>query len=96
MFIVIKIVSINFASVGLIGCIICPNQFSRVNQNGFSLILFAWDRVGDKTVEILLLSAFKIRYKEILTKAYTAAYTATSKFLTLLTKEETNCESFSC
>ncbi|XVF24125.1 hypothetical protein REPUB_Repub13aG0100300 [Reevesia pubescens] len=46
--------------------------------------------VGDKTVEILLLSAFKIRYKEILTKAYTAAYTATSKFLTLLTREETN------
>ncbi|WRX12124.1 hypothetical protein QQP08_004611 [Theobroma cacao] len=47
-------------------------------------------KVGDKTVEVLLLSAFKIRYKEILTKAYTAAYTAASKFLTLLTKEETN------
>ncbi|GLT92971.1 hypothetical protein SLE2022_107800 [Rubroshorea leprosula] len=46
--------------------------------------------VGDKTIEILLLSAFKIRYKEILTKAYTAAYTATSKVLTLLTREETN------
>ncbi|EOY17794.1 Uncharacterized protein TCM_042513 [Theobroma cacao] len=44
------------------------------------------DRVGDKTVEVLLLSAFKITYKGILTKAYTA----TSKFLTLLTKEETN------
>ncbi|OMP05553.1 GINS complex, subunit Psf3 [Corchorus capsularis] len=46
--------------------------------------------VGDKTVEVLLLSAFKIRYKEILTKVYTAAHTETSKFLTLLTKEETN------
>ncbi|KAK8487242.1 hypothetical protein V6N13_062729 [Hibiscus sabdariffa] len=46
--------------------------------------------VGDKTIEILLLSAFKIRYKEILTKAYTAVFTTTSKFLTLLTKEETN------
>ncbi|TYJ06342.1 hypothetical protein E1A91_A12G226900v1 [Gossypium mustelinum] len=48
--------------------------------------------VGDKTIEILLLSAFKIRYKEILTKAYTAAYTTASKFLTLLTKEESNSQ----
>ncbi|KAB2074154.1 hypothetical protein ES319_A07G133700v1, partial [Gossypium barbadense] len=46
--------------------------------------------VGDKAIEILLLSAFKIRYKEILIKAYSAAYTMASKFLTLLTKEESN------
>ncbi|KAG8490431.1 hypothetical protein CXB51_013630 [Gossypium anomalum] len=62
---------------------------SRPSKSNWSnKIVSNW--VGDKTIEILLLSAFKIRYKEILTKAYTAAYTTASKFLTLLTKEESN------
>ncbi|KAM7262818.1 hypothetical protein ACFE04_000501 [Oxalis oulophora] len=46
--------------------------------------------VGDKTLGFLLLSAFKIRYKEILTKAHTAAYVTASKIWSLLTKEESN------
>ncbi|GAV85605.1 Sld5 domain-containing protein [Cephalotus follicularis] len=46
--------------------------------------------VGDRTLGFLLLSAFKIRYKDILTKAHTAAFAAASKFFALLTKEETN------
>ncbi|MBA0569015.1 hypothetical protein Golob_006479, partial [Gossypium lobatum] len=67
-----------------LGCLASrPSKSNRSNK-----IVSNW--VGDKTIEILLLSAFKIRYKEILTKAYTAAYTTASKFLTLLTKEESN------
>jgi GINS complex subunit 3 len=50
------------------------------------------DRVADRTIGALLLSAFKSRYKEVLTKAHTAAYPAASKHLTILTKEETHCE----
>ncbi|KAJ7959654.1 DNA replication complex GINS protein PSF3-like [Quillaja saponaria] len=46
--------------------------------------------VGDRTIGFLLLSAFKSRYKEVLTKAHTAALTATSRFSMILTKEETS------
>ncbi|KAF7816480.1 DNA replication complex GINS protein PSF3-like [Senna tora] len=46
--------------------------------------------VGDRTIGFLLLSAFKNRYKEVLTKAHTAAFTAASKFWSILTKEEIN------
>jgi hypothetical protein len=49
-------------------------------------------RVGARNIGPLLLSAFKSRYKEVLTKAHTAAFTAASKNLTILTKEETDCE----
>ncbi|PPS16937.1 hypothetical protein GOBAR_AA03640 [Gossypium barbadense] len=68
-----------------LGCL--ASRHSKSNWT--NKIVSNW--VGDKTIEILLLSTFKIRYKEILTKAYTAAYTTASKFLTLLTKEESNC-----
>ena len=50
------------------------------------------NRVGDKTIALLLLAAFQTRYKEVLIKAQTAAMTVAPKFLTLLTKEETKCE----
>lgn len=46
--------------------------------------------VGDRTIGFLLLSAFKNRYKEVLTKAHTAAIAAGSKFWTILTNEEIN------
>ncbi|MED6170515.1 hypothetical protein PIB30_031751 [Stylosanthes scabra] len=46
--------------------------------------------VSDRTIGFLLLSAFKSRYKEVLTKAHTAAFAAGSKFWTILTKEEIN------
>ncbi|XP_028793822.1 DNA replication complex GINS protein PSF3 [Neltuma alba] len=46
--------------------------------------------VGDRTIGFLLLSAFKNRYKEILTKAHSAAISAASKFWSILTKEEIN------
>ncbi|CAH8384806.1 unnamed protein product [Eruca vesicaria subsp. sativa] len=46
--------------------------------------------VADRTIGILLSTAFKIRYKERLTKVYTAAHITASTFLPLLTKEETN------
>ncbi|XP_057439206.1 DNA replication complex GINS protein PSF3-like isoform X1 [Lotus japonicus] len=46
--------------------------------------------VGDRTIGFLLLSAFKSRYKEVLTKAHTAAFATGSKFWTILTKEEIN------
>ncbi|KAJ0101420.1 hypothetical protein Patl1_06610 [Pistacia atlantica] len=49
--------------------------------------------VGDRTIGKMLLSTFQMRYKDILTKAHTVAYAMASKFLTVLTKEETNlCE----
>ncbi|XP_058005316.1 DNA replication complex GINS protein PSF3-like [Hevea brasiliensis] len=44
----------------------------------------------DKTIGLLLSYAFRIRYKEVLYKAHTTAFAAASKFLALLTKEETN------
>lgn len=50
------------------------------------------DRVGDRTIGKMLLSTFQMRYKDILTKAHTAAHAVASKFLAVLTKEETNCE----
>ena len=50
------------------------------------------DRVGDRTIGSLLLQAFLSRYKEVLSKAHTAASTPVPKVLTLLTKEETNCK----
>ncbi|KAK7390559.1 hypothetical protein VNO78_25868 [Psophocarpus tetragonolobus] len=46
--------------------------------------------VDDRTIGFLLLSAFKSRYKEILTKAHTVTFAAGSKFWTILTKEEIN------
>ncbi|XP_054789250.1 DNA replication complex GINS protein PSF3-like [Prosopis cineraria] len=46
--------------------------------------------VGDRTIGFLLLSAFKNRYKEILTKAHSASFSAASKFWSILTKEEVN------
>ncbi|CAL0329101.1 unnamed protein product [Lupinus luteus] len=46
--------------------------------------------VADRTIGFLLLSAFKSRYKEVLTKAHTASFEAGSKFWTILTKEEIN------
>ncbi|XP_014495563.1 DNA replication complex GINS protein PSF3-like isoform X1 [Vigna radiata var. radiata] len=46
--------------------------------------------VGDRTIGFLLLSAFKSRYKEILTKAHSVAFAAGSKFWSILTKEEIN------
>ncbi|TKY47539.1 DNA replication complex GINS protein PSF3 [Spatholobus suberectus] len=46
--------------------------------------------VGDRTIGFLLLSAFKSRYKEIVTKAHSVAFAAGSKFWTILTKEEIN------
>ncbi|KAL6326509.1 hypothetical protein AAG906_008371 [Vitis piasezkii] len=46
--------------------------------------------VGDRTIGSLLLQAFLSRYKEVLSKAHTAASTPVPKVLTLLTKEETN------
>ncbi|PNY13042.1 DNA replication complex GINS protein PSF3 [Trifolium pratense] len=46
--------------------------------------------VGDRTIGFLLLSAFKNRYREVLTKAHTAAIAAGSKFWTILTNEEIN------
>uniref|UniRef100_A0A1J3D2H5 DNA replication complex GINS protein PSF3 n=1 Tax=Noccaea caerulescens TaxID=107243 RepID=A0A1J3D2H5_NOCCA len=46
--------------------------------------------VTDRTLGILLSTAFKIRYKETLTKVYTAAHITASKYLSFLTKEETN------
>ncbi|KAK7390560.1 hypothetical protein VNO78_25869 [Psophocarpus tetragonolobus] len=48
--------------------------------------------LDDRTIGFLLLSAFKRRYKEILTKAHTVTFAAGSKFWTILTKEEINCE----
>ncbi|KAG6602618.1 hypothetical protein SDJN03_07851, partial [Cucurbita argyrosperma subsp. sororia] len=45
--------------------------------------------VGDRTIGSWLLSTFKSRYKEVLTKAHTAVFAASSKYLTLLSKEET-------
>ncbi|XP_019465252.1 PREDICTED: DNA replication complex GINS protein PSF3-like isoform X3 [Lupinus angustifolius] len=46
--------------------------------------------VADRTIGFLLLSAFKSRYKEVLTKAHTTSFEAGSKFWTILTKEEIN------
>lgn len=46
--------------------------------------------VGDRTIGFLLLSAFRSRYKEILSKAHTVAFATGSKFWTILTKEEIN------
>ncbi|XP_052199090.1 uncharacterized protein LOC127806105 isoform X2 [Diospyros lotus] len=45
--------------------------------------------VGDKTIALLLLAAFRIRYKEVLIRLQPAALAVAPKFLTLLTKEET-------
>ncbi|KMT18591.1 hypothetical protein BVRB_2g027220 [Beta vulgaris subsp. vulgaris] len=48
---------------------------------------------GDRTIGSFLLYAFKNRYKEVLSKAHTATLIASTKPLTLLTKEETRlCE----
>lgn len=66
---------------------------SKIALQEYKFFLFIlMDRVADRTIGPLLLSAFKSRYKEVLTKAHTAAYPAASKHLTILTKEETHCE----
>lgn len=46
--------------------------------------------VGDRDMGSFLLSAFRTRYQKILAKAHNAAFTAHSKLLSYLTKEETN------
>ncbi|KAJ4881842.1 GINS complex protein [Raphanus sativus] len=46
--------------------------------------------VADRTIGILLSTAFKIRYKERLTKVFTATHLTASKFLPFLTIEEAN------
>ena len=46
----------------------------------------------DKSIGLLLAYAFRIRYKEVLHKAHTAGFAAASKFLMLLTKEESYSE----
>jgi hypothetical protein len=46
----------------------------------------------DKSIGLLLAYAFRIRYKEVLHKAHTTAFAAASRFLMLLTKEETYSE----
>lgn len=56
------------------------------------ILIFGLNRVTDRTLGILLSTAFKIRYKEALTKVYTAAHITASKYLSFLTKEETNCK----
>ncbi|XP_057979098.1 DNA replication complex GINS protein PSF3-like isoform X1 [Malania oleifera] len=48
------------------------------------------ESIGDRTIGSLLLIAFRTRYKEVLTKAHTAASILAPKFLALLTKEETH------
>ncbi|KAF9599114.1 hypothetical protein IFM89_035393 [Coptis chinensis] len=45
--------------------------------------------IGDRTIGSFLLYAFTGRYKEVLSKAHSAAFIMAPKFLTLLTKEET-------
>lgn len=50
------------------------------------------DRIGDRDMGSFLLSAFRTRYQQILAKAHNAAFTAPSKLLSFLTKEETNCK----
>ncbi|ONI24612.1 hypothetical protein PRUPE_2G249700 [Prunus persica] len=46
--------------------------------------------VGDRDMGSFLLSAFRTRYQKIVAKAHNAAFTAHSKLLSYLTKEETN------
>ncbi|KAH9613511.1 hypothetical protein KSS87_004923 [Heliosperma pusillum] len=49
--------------------------------------------IGDRTIGSFLLYAFTNRYKEVLSKSHTASFTASTKPLILLTKEETHlCE----
>ncbi|XP_074324745.1 DNA replication complex GINS protein PSF3-like isoform X1 [Apium graveolens] len=50
--------------------------------------------VGDKTIGLVLLIAFRTRYKEVLIKAHTAAFEVAPKFLSLLTEEEVKCKNF--
>lgn len=53
---------------------------------------FCFDSSSDRTLGILLFSAFKSRYKEVLTKAHTMSQVASTKILGRLTKEEVDCE----
>ncbi|KAL8144524.1 hypothetical protein V2J09_017556, partial [Rumex salicifolius] len=48
--------------------------------------------VGDKTIGSFLLYAFSNRYKDVLSKAHTAAFVPSSKPLTLMSTEEILCE----
>ncbi|KAF6153627.1 hypothetical protein GIB67_027494 [Kingdonia uniflora] len=45
--------------------------------------------IGDRTIGSFLLVAFRGRYQDILRKAHSTAFVVAPKFLTLLTKEET-------
>ncbi|PIA37886.1 hypothetical protein AQUCO_02900020v1 [Aquilegia coerulea] len=45
--------------------------------------------IGDRTIGSFLLYAFTGRYKENLSKAHSAGFTMAPKYLTILTKEET-------
>ncbi|KAL5979356.1 hypothetical protein ACLOJK_019254 [Asimina triloba] len=47
-------------------------------------------RVGDRTIGSFLLYTFSGRYKEVLSKAHSAAFATSPKFLPLLTKEESH------
>jgi hypothetical protein len=68
-----------------------------IDLSSFVNLFLIYGRVGDKTIGFLLLSAFKNRYREVLTKAHTAAIAAGSKFWTILTNEEINCKTcFTC
>lgn len=60
--------------------------------SGLMDYVFLHDSTGDRTIGFLLFSAFKSRYKEVLTKAHTAGNVASPKILSRLTKEEVNCE----
>ncbi|KAJ0045171.1 hypothetical protein Pint_06507 [Pistacia integerrima] len=55
-----------------------------------SIFLQIW-LIGDRTSGKMLLSTFRMRYKDFI-KAHTVAYAVASKFLMVLTKEETNRE----
>ncbi|KAJ4975909.1 hypothetical protein NE237_001015 [Protea cynaroides] len=44
--------------------------------------------VGDRTIGSFLLYTFSSRYKEVLSKAHSAAFVVAPKFLSILTKEE--------
>ncbi|KAL5731721.1 hypothetical protein ACHQM5_004422 [Ranunculus cassubicifolius] len=45
--------------------------------------------IGDRTIGSFLLTAFTSRFKDVLCKAHSAAFIVSPKFLSLLTKEET-------
>lgn len=58
----------------------------------FPFLKYSIDSSSDRTIGILLFSAFKSRYKEVLTKAHTTSHASSTKILARLTKEEVDCE----